>query len=281
MASSVSGKIAFITGGASGIGAALTTKLANEGAEVWIADRQIGLAQELAQRLNSGGGKAHAVDLDVRNYSSFERAVAEAVQQSGRIDYLFNNAGIGVAGEVDSYTLDDWNDVFDVNLRGVVHGIQAVYPIMIRQHSGHIVNTASMAGLMTTAGQASYTATKHAVVAISKTLRLEAERHGVQVSVLCPGVIRTPILTGGRYGRTDIAGISDEEILKMWERLRPMAPEKFAERALRAVLRGDAIIVVPAWWKAFWYLERLSPALSMRVAKVLLKRVREMESTAS
>ncbi len=281
MASSVSGKIAFITGGASGIGAALTTKLANEGAEVWIADRQIGLAQELAQRLNSGGGKAHAVDLDVRNYSSFERAVAEAVQQSGRIDYLFNNAGIGVGGEVDSYTLDDWNDVFDVNLRGVVHGIQAVYPIMIRQHSGHIVNTASMAGLVTTVGQASYTATKHAVVAISKTLRVEAERHGVQVSVFCPGVIRTPILTGGRYGRTDIAGISDEEILKMWERLRPMAPEKFAERALRAVLRGDAIIVVPAWWKAFWYLERLSPALSMRVAKVLLKRVREMESTAS
>ena len=202
MASSVSGKIAFVTGGASGIGAALTTKLVDEGAEVWIADRQIGQAQELAQRLNSGGGKAHAIELDVRSYPSFERAVAEAVQQSGRIDYLFNNAGIGVAGEVDSYTLDDWNDVFDVNLRGVVHGIQAVYPIMIRQHSGHIVNTASMAGLMTTPGQASYTATKHAVVAISKTLRLEAERHGVQVSVLCPGVIRTPILTGGRYGRT-------------------------------------------------------------------------------
>ena len=281
MASSVSGKIAFVTGGASGIGAALTTKLVDGGAEVWIADRQIGAAQELAQRLNSGGGKAHAIELDVRNYSSFARAVAEVVKQSGRIDYLFNNAGIGVAGEVDSYTLDDWNDVFDVNLRGVVHGIQAVYPIMLCQHSGHIVNTASMAGLITTAGQASYTATKHAVVAISKTLRLEAERHGVQVSVLCPGVIRTPILTGGQYGRTKMTGISDEEILKFWERTRPMAPEKFAERALRAVLRGDAIIVVPAWWKAFWYLERLSPALSMRAAKVLLKRVREIESSAS
>ncbi len=152
MASSVSGKIAFVTGGASGIGAALTTKLVDGGAEVWIADRQIGPAQELAQRLNSGGAKAHAIELDVRDYPSFERAVAEAVQQSGRIDYLFNNAGIGVAGEVDSYTLDDWNDVFDVNLRGVVHGIQAVYPIMIRQHSGHIVNTASMAGLVTGCG---------------------------------------------------------------------------------------------------------------------------------
>lgn len=281
MASNPSGKIAFVTGGASGIGAALATELVDKGAEVWIADRQVGAAGELAQRLNSGGGKAHVIELDVRSYPSFERAVAEAVQQSGRIDYLFNNAGIGVGGEVDSYTLDDWNDVFDVNLRGVVHGIQAVYPIMIRQHSGHIVNTASMAGLVTTVGQASYTATKHAVVALSKALRVEAERHRVQVSVLCPGAIRTPILTGGQYGRILVAGLSDEELLKFWEQLRPMAPEVFAERALRAVLRGDAIIVVPAWWKAWWYLERLSPALSMRTAKVMLKRMRELESTAS
>jgi NADP-dependent 3-hydroxy acid dehydrogenase YdfG len=279
MASSVSGKIAFVTGGASGIGAALTTKLVDGGAEVWIADRQIGSAQELAQRLNNGGAKAHAIELDVRDYPAFERAAAEAVQQSGRIDYLFNNAGIGVGGEVDSYTLDDWNDVFDVNLHGVVHGIQAVYPIMIRQRAGHIVNTASMSGLVASPGSVSYTATKHAVVGISKALRVEAERHGVRVSVFCPGAIRTPILTGGKFGR--IPGISDEELLKSWERLRPMAPEKFAERALRAVLRGDAIIVVPTWWKAFWYLERLSPALSMRLTKVALKRIRELESTAS
>jgi NAD(P)-dependent dehydrogenase (short-subunit alcohol dehydrogenase family) len=279
MASSVSGKIAFVTGGASGIGAALATKLVDGGAEVWIADRQIGAAQELAQRLNSGGTKAHAIELDLRSYRSFERGVAEAVQQSGRIDYLFNNAGIGVSGEVDSYTLDDWNDVFDVNLRGVVHGIQAVYPIMIRQHSGHIVNTASMSGLVTAVSQGSYAATKHAIVAISKTLRLEAERHGVQVSVLCPGAIRTPALTGGKFGRS---AYSDEDLLKLSEQGRPMASEKFAERALRAVLRGDAIIVVPAWWKAWWYLERLSPALSMRVAKVImLKPMRAMESNAS
>ncbi len=255
----------------------MTTKLVDGGAEIWIADRQIGLALELAQRLNSGGGKAHAIELDVRSYPSFERAVAEVVQQSGRIDYLFNNAGIAVSGEVDSYTLDDWNDVFDVNLRGVVHGIQAVYPIMIRQRSGHIVNTASLAGLVASPGLGSYTATKHAVVGISKALRVEAERHGVQVSVLCPGAIRTPILAGGKYGR--YKGVSDEQLLKFWEPFRPMAPEKFAERALRAVLRGDAIIVVPAWWKAWWYLERLSPALSMRGARLALKRARGMEST--
>jgi short-subunit dehydrogenase len=137
-----------------------------------------------------------------------------------------------------------------VNLRGVVHGIQAVYPIMIGQHCGHIVNTASIAGLATMPGQGSYTATKHAIVGISKSLRIEAERHGVQVSVLCPGMVSTPMLIA--------------------ETSRGMAPQRFAERALRAVLRGDAIIVLPTWWKAFWYLERFSPALSMRVAKAML-----------
>jgi NADP-dependent 3-hydroxy acid dehydrogenase YdfG len=275
--SSARGKIAFVTGGASGIGAALATKLVDMGAEVWIADRQLGPAEELAQRLNKVGGKAHPIELDVRSYPSFEQVVGAAVQRSGRIDYLFNNAGIGVGGEVDSYTLDDWNDVFDVNLRGVVHGIQAVYPIMIKQHSGHIVNTASMAGLITTVSQASYAATKHAVVALSKTLRLEAERHGVQVSVLCPGVIRTPIITGGVYGRND--SVSAEDLIRSADTLRPMAPERFAERALNAVLRGDAIIVVPTWWKALWYLERLSPALSMRAVKMtMLKRLRAAQS---
>jgi NAD(P)-dependent dehydrogenase (short-subunit alcohol dehydrogenase family) len=280
MGSNVSGKIALITGGASGIGAALATRLAGEGAEVWIADRQTDAAQDLSRRLNAGGATAHAIELDVRDFAAFERVAAAIVEQSGRIDYLFNNAGIGVAGEVDSYTLDDWNDVFDVNLRGVVHGIQAVYPIMIGQRSGHIVNTASMAGLMTGAGQASYAATKHAVVAISRILRVEAERHNVLVSALCPGVVRTPILSGGKFGRINGPVANDEEYVKeVWEPLRPMAPDVFADRVVRAVKRGDAMIIVPAWWKVFWYMERLSPRLSLRLAKTALNRGRAVQAT--
>lgn len=94
--------------------------------------------------------------------------------------------------------------------------------------------------------------------------------------MLCPGAIRTPILTGGVYGRNNLPGVSDDDILKSWEQARPMAPEVFAERALRRVLRNDAVIIVPGWWKAWWYLERLSPALSLRFARLQLKRVREM-----
>ncbi len=269
-------KVAFITGGASGIGAALSEALTAAGAQVWIADRQYDVAEQLAQRLRGGGARAHAVALDVRDPVAFEAAVAEAVQTSGRLDYLFNNAGIGIGGEVDSLTLEDWTDIIDVNLRGVIHGVQAAYPVMIAQGSGHIVNTASMAGLITTSAQAGYSATKHAVVALSKTLRVEAAAHGVQVSVLCPGVVRTPILSGGEYGRN--RNVSRENLLKLGEALRPIEPGEFAEQALRGVLRNQAIIVVPRWWKALWYLERLSPTLSMRTAAVALKRTREAAS---
>ena len=273
------GKVVFVTGGGSGIGAALSAKLVDAGAQVWIADRQFDHARTLAQKLDASGARAHAVELDVRDAAAVRRAIDAVVDAAGRLDYLFNNAGIGIGGEVDTLTLDDWSDIIDVNLRGVIHGVDAAYPIMIKQGSGHIVNTASMAGLITTSAQAAYSSTKHAVVALSKTLRVEGKTHGVRVSVLCPGVVRTPILTGGEYGHNK--SISRENQQKLGEALRPMDPDEFAEQALRAVLRNQAIIVVPRWWKALWYLERLSPALSMRAAATALKRTRQVQSAAS
>jgi NAD(P)-dependent dehydrogenase (short-subunit alcohol dehydrogenase family) len=258
-------KVALVTGGASGIGAALAARMADLGAAVWIADRQRELAEQVAHRLRDAGGRVRAIELDVRRADSFTGVVGDILAQSARIDYLFNNAGIGVAGEVDSYTLEDWTDVFEVNLHGVVHGIQAVYPVMIRQGSGHIVNTASMAGLIPGPGMASYSTSKHAVVGLSKALRIEAAAHGVTVSALCPGVIDTPILTGGVYGRGQQNGNGEREFFAVPKGLRLVGPERLAEQALRAVARRDGIIVLPRWWRASWYLERLSPAASMRV----------------
>jgi NAD(P)-dependent dehydrogenase (short-subunit alcohol dehydrogenase family) len=269
-----SGKVAIITGGASGIGAALSREIARAGGDVVVADRQLDLAERVAAEIRTGGGRCTVAEADVRSLPSLSRVVAETVTRAGSVDYFFNNAGIGVAGEMDGYEPRDWDDVFDVNLRGVANGIQAVYPVMIRQHAGHIVNTASVAGLLGTPGQGSYTATKHAVVGLSKALRIEAKRHGVRVSVVCPGPIRTPILTGGKYGRTNMTGISDETVLKMWERLRPMDVDLFARKALRAVLRNEAIIVIPGWWKAFWYVERLSPSLGATLAELAMERMR-------
>ena len=268
-------QIALVTGGASGIGAALGAELARSGAVVVLADRQRELAERVASELRARGGRAEAAEIDVRELASIERVVAATLARHGRIDLCFNNAGIAVGGEVDSYVQRDWDDVIDVNLRGVAYGIQAVYPVMIRQGSGHIVNTASLAGLVSAPAEGSYGATKHAVVGLSKTLRIEARRHGVRVSVLCPGVVRTPILTGGAFGRLNLHGVTDEAISAMWARARPMSPEQFARRALRAVANNEGIIVVPQFWKVLWYLERLSPELSGSLWGWFLARVRK------
>ena len=272
--SSFAGKVAIVTGGASGIGAALAKGLAGHGAEVVLADRQIALAATVVETIRASGGRAEARELDVRDAKAFAALASETESRAGRVDLLFNNAGIGVGGEMHTYSTRDWDDVFDVNLRGVAYGIQAVYPIMIRQGSGHVVNTASMAGLATSTSAGSYAAAKHAVVGLSKALRVEAKTHGVRVSALCPGAIATPILTGGKFGRMNAVGLSDAKILEMWANFRPMDVDVFAGKVLRAVAKNEGIIVVPSWWKAFWYLERLSPDLSFKVWGMLLAKMR-------
>src|SRR5947207_13955564 len=114
---------------------------------------------------------------------------------------MFYNARIGCLGEVLDHTIADWYRIIDVNIRGVVNGVEAAYRVMLAQGFGHIVNTASIQGLVPTPLMASYGATKHAVVALSNSLRIEAAPAGIRVSVICPGVIRTPLLPGGRYGK--------------------------------------------------------------------------------
>jgi NAD(P)-dependent dehydrogenase (short-subunit alcohol dehydrogenase family) len=260
---SFQGAVAIVTGGASGIGAALGRELARQGARVILADRQLELASEVARAINDAGGKAEAVELDVRDAIAFDAIVALTIERHGRLDYLFNNAGIAIGGEIREYRLDDWRDVVDVNLMGVVHGVQASYGRMIAQGFGHIVNTASVAGLLPCPFMGSYTTTKHAVVGLSKSLRAEAARHGVRASMLCPGVIRTPILTGGRFGRMT-QPIDLEVAMKMWEGLSPIEPDDFARRALRAVAANRGTIFAPGWWRVVCWLNGTASSLFER-----------------
>lgn len=277
------GQVAIITGGASGIGRAIGQELARRGAKVVLADRQREQAEMAAEGIRGEGGEASAAELDVRDAAAFEALAAQTVEAHGRVDLLFNNAGIAVGGEMASYELADWDDVIDVNVRGVAYGIQAVYRRMIAAGSGHIVNTASVAGLLPATNEGSYGASKHAVVGMSRSLRIEAKRHGVKVSVLCPGAIRTPILTGGVFGRINIPGVGNEKILELWERARPMAVDAFARAALDAVAANEAVIVIPRWWKALWYLDRLSQAASTffmeRAANTLQQEIEASKAT--
>jgi NAD(P)-dependent dehydrogenase (short-subunit alcohol dehydrogenase family) len=273
------GAVAIVTGAGSGIGAALAEELALRGSEVVLADVDATDAEAVAERIRSRGGRASATHLDVTSAAAFEGVVVETVKRLGRLDYVFNNAGIGVAGPAADYTLDAWDRILGVNLRGVIHGVQAAYPVMIRQGFGHVVNTASMAGLTTSPGMIGYATTKHAVVALSLALRSEAAAHGIRVSVLCPGVIRTPLLQGGKHGIFLGSVPVDRQrqlVGEFFERLRPMAAPVFARKVLDRVARNRAIVIVPGWWRILWWVERASPAFTSFLARKSFERAQQL-----
>ncbi|MBI4514266.1 MAG: SDR family oxidoreductase [Deltaproteobacteria bacterium] len=250
--------VAVVTGGASGIGQALCKELGQRGATVVVADRNGSGAAEVAAAIAAAGGQAQAHAVDVTSWEAVEALVAGVVEQHGRLDYLFNNAGIGVLAEERDATLADWHKVLAVNLWGVIHGVRAAYPRMLRQGFGHIINTASLAGLTPAPMEVSYTASKHAVVGLSCALRVEAADLGVRVSVVCPGLIDTPILH-----TTEMRAVDGEGVRALIASGKPMAPAACAGVILRGVEKNKAIIVVGPLGRFGWWLTRLSPGLAM------------------
>ena len=247
------GTTAIITGAASGIGKALSTELAKRGTTVVLADLQVELAESIADALRTAGGKAWARQLDVTDFSAVKRLVDEVFDECGRLDYIFNNAGIGIGGRAEDFAIEDWRKIIEVNLHGVVNGIQAAYGPMINQGFGHIVNTSSLAGVVPAPGNVAYSGTKFAVAGISQSLRIEAECHGVKVSVICPGPVDTPILGGGKYGKL-AKGVTPQQAVAYWKRFNPADPEIFARKVINKVARNKAVIIEPPFGKwAFSY----------------------------
>lgn len=264
-------KVVIVTGGASGIGRGITEILAEYGALVIIADRQAELATTLVVDITRRGGRVRFMPLDVRDADAFASLSHAVCEEFGRIDYLFNNAGIVISGAVKNHSLDDWRTIVDINIMGVINGVQAVYPRMIAQGFGHIINTASMSGLTPSPGLAGYSTTKHAVVGLSNALRVEAAFEGVKVSVLCPGAVRTPLLgNGGKFGR-QLSKTSVQQSLKDWEQLKPMGVDTFVRKTLKAVAKNQAIIIYPAWYRIIWAMIRVSPLITMKASAAQFK----------
>jgi len=254
-------KVVIVTGGASGIGRALCVELARRGAQVVAADLNAAGASQVAAAIVASGGKAEARAVDVASWEAVDALVGGVAAAHGRIDYVFNNAGIGVAGEERDVTLADWQRVLAVNLWGVVHGVRAAYPRMLQQGFGHIVNTASLAGLSPAPLQTSYVASKHAVVGLSCALRVEAADRGVRVSVVCPGLIDTPILH-----TIEVRGMDAERLRGLvTTTAKAMSPAACARVILRGVEKNKPIIVVTRAAYVVWLLTRLSPRAALWV----------------
>jgi NAD(P)-dependent dehydrogenase (short-subunit alcohol dehydrogenase family) len=267
------GKQAIVTGAGSGIGAALCRALVSTGAEVVCTD----IDGDAAERTAAGlGASACAARLDVTDAAAVQAAVDEVVNRAGRLDLMFNNAGIVWAGDSELLTLDQWNAIIDVNIRGVVHGVAAAYPLMVRQRHGHIINTASMAGL-TAAGQiTSYVMTKHAVVGLSLALRSEAAARGVGVLVVCPSAVETPILDKGAVG-----GFVGRDYFLQGQGVKTAYDaDRLARDTLRAIERNKALLVKPRVAHAQWLFARLAPTLMNRVSMRFIEGQRAKQAKA-
>jgi NAD(P)-dependent dehydrogenase (short-subunit alcohol dehydrogenase family) len=193
------GKTAFVTGGASGIGFALGAAFAQAGMKVMLADIETDALAAAVKSLHDFGPNVRGVTCDVADPVSVERAAKASYEAFGNVHVVCNNAGVAASGGIDNISLDNWRWVLDVNLMGVLHGIHAFLP-HIRAHGegGHIVNTASMAGLQSGLGFSPYATSKFAVVAMSEGLAMQLTPLGIGVTVLCPGFVRTRIGGSGR-----------------------------------------------------------------------------------
>jgi NAD(P)-dependent dehydrogenase (short-subunit alcohol dehydrogenase family) len=267
------GKTVVITGAASGIGKGLALELARREARIVATDIDLDALRATAKACGQG---AEAIALDVCDAAQVMSCCEEIAKRHGRIDILFNNAGIGIYGEVHEIPLESWNRIIDINIRGVIHGIRAVYPLMVKQGSGHIINTASLAGLGAVPLFTPYAMTKHAIVGLTKSLRLEAETFGVRISALCPSAIDTPLLD-----RTENPGLPKMNwrpyVRRFLTKLGgpPYPTERFVQEALEAIEENQDIIVLPQRARIGHRLGIFLPSLVAKVTRKALATERE------
>jgi len=262
-------KVAIVTGGGAGIGRALCEELCRQGASVTVTDIRPERAERVAAVLAEAGGRARALRLDVTDAQAVQQVVQETAAAQGRLDYMFNNAGIALMGEVRDMSLEQCRRLVEVNLMGVVHGSLAAYGLMTRQGFGHIVNTGSVTGLYPYPIFTQYATTKFAVLGFSTSLRSEGADLGVRVSVICPQNIRSDI-----ENAITVLNVPDKDFFKKlpgkW-----MDANLAAKAMLRGVARNLPIIVVPSSARVLWWLYRLSPGLVGAIGRQGVKAFRK------
>lgn len=248
----------MVTGAASGIGRALCLELLRAGATVHGADRDAAGLAKLQQAADGLPLRTRVVD--VSDADSVAELIDGVVRGDGRLDYLFNNAGVLVGGAFEATDEAAWRRIVDINLWGVVHGTRFGYAQMLGQGRGHIINTASSAGVLPVAKSTAYATTKHAVVGLSVSLRAEAAARGVRVSVVLPGMVDTAV-----FGSAHNVGGHDYQKAVDKVPFRKITPERAARDILAGVAKNKQYITFPAYNRIIIGLHRLAPAAMSRI----------------
>jgi len=255
------GKVAVITGAGSGIGRATAHAFAKEGAIPVIADINEERIESVEKEIKTLGVEVSSMVADVSDRAQVEAFAKFVIDRYGRADILHNNAGIGWGGPLEVFPMEDFQKVMDVNFWGVIHGVQSFLPHMIEQKSGHIVNTASGAGLNGVIPLGAYSASKFAIVGYTEVLRAELRRHNIGVTAVCPGIINTNIVKDGKATLIKGASADQEKMAAFYKRFG-WPPERVAKGVLKGIRKNRAIVPVgPEVW-ILWYIKRFSVGLA-------------------
>ncbi|OWA35858.1 oxidoreductase [Saccharibacillus sp. O16] len=266
-------RIAIVTGAASGIGRAIAQELAGRDIDVIVADINEAGGNQTVEMIGKAGGRAGFRKLDVTDAEQVEALVQDAYRQYGRLDYMFNNAGISMYGELYDMTLPHWQRIMEVNLWGVIHGIQAAYPIMKKQGFGHIANTSSATAMGPAPTAAAYATTKHAILGLTTSLHYEAESFGVKVSALCPAFVDTPIFAASEGINMDKAKIEAQ-----MNKQKKMSPEEFARLAVKGLERNQSVVCPMPLRRTMDVFFALFPAAHRSLMRLVCRVSREARS---
>lgn len=250
----ISGKKILITGAASGIGRATALKMGELKAKLFLTDlNEEGLEQTAMEIERNGGIVELARPVDVSDYSAMKDLADEMHRDFSVLDILINNAGVAIFAQLEDMTHEDWQKVINVNLWGVVHGIECFAPEMIKRgDGGHIVNISSTAGLIGLPWHIAYSASKHAVVGISEVMRYDLKKHGIDVTVICPGAVDT-----GMVESVDIRGDANKiSGLKKHFRKAAISPEKVALQIVNAVEKKQFLVITSGDIKLVYFLKK-------------------------